>query len=88
MADKREKFKFKLKRKIVGRIEHTSFQKFPQNILWFLFQCNLSTGDQKKKISNENEITEEPRFKFKSQFDFQETSHKFSSDIDKLYRIH
>lgn len=49
MADKREKFKFKLKRKIAGRIEHTSFQKFPQNILWFLFQCNLSTGDQKKK---------------------------------------
>lgn len=50
MADKREKFKFKLKRKIlvVGRIEHTSFQKFPQNILWFLFQCNLSTGDLKK----------------------------------------
>lgn len=47
MADKREKFKFKLKRKIVERIEHTSFQKSPQNILWFLFQCNLSTGDQK-----------------------------------------
>lgn len=47
MADKREKFKFKLKRKI-ERIEHTSFQKFPQNILWFLFQCNLSTGDLKK----------------------------------------
>lgn len=33
---------------IVGRIEHTSFQKFPQNILWFLFQCNLSTGELKK----------------------------------------
>lgn len=48
MADKREKFKFILKRKIVGRIKHTSFQKFPQNILWFLFQCNLSTGDLKK----------------------------------------
>lgn len=47
MTDKREKFKFKLKRKIAGRIEHTSFQKFPQNILWFLFQCNLSTGDLK-----------------------------------------
>lgn len=48
MADKREKFKFKLKRKIVWRIKHTSFQKFPQNILWFLFQCNLITGDLKK----------------------------------------
>lgn len=31
-----------------SRENHTSFQKFPQNILWFLFQCNLSTGDLKK----------------------------------------